>query len=228
MREAEEGGRALRVAFFPDLRRSSARVSPPPPLSLFLNLILLLTLSFKLPHSRSPPKQNKNTLPTHKSEYVKEAVAEDNAGNYSKALELYKVALEYFSTHLKYEKNPKAKEAITAKFKEYLERAEYLKGVVDGQTAEAAAPPPGAAGTGAQKAKGDKAGGGDDDNAKLKGQLSSAILTGELFSLPPSLSLSLSLPLSLSFPKTRVIFLSLSLSLSRSLAESTVNAFFKN
>ena len=91
------------------------------------------------------------------------------------------MALEYFSTHLKYEKNPKAKEAITGKFKEYLERAEYLKGIVDGQTAEAAAPPPSSGGTGAQKAKGDKAGGGDDDNAKLKGQLSSAILTGEGF-----------------------------------------------
>lgn len=144
---------------------------------------------------------------TKKTEYVKEAVAEDNAGNYSKALELYKVALEYFSTHLKYEKNPKAKEAITAKFKEYLERAEYLKGVVDGQTAEAAAPPPGAAGTGAQKAKGDKAGGGDDDNAKLKGQLSSAILTGEFCFFCFSLSLS--------FPKTRESSFGLYLSRSR-------------
>ena len=149
------------------------------------------------------------------AEYVKEAVAEDNAGYYSKALELYKVALEYFSTHLKYEKNPKAKEAITAKFKEYLERAEYLKGVVDGQTAEAAAPPPSAGGTGAQKAKGDKGGGGgaDDDNAKLKGQLSSAILTGAFFYLFLFLC---------GISKARVLFslfaLPLSLSLSRSLA----------
>jgi len=42
-------------------------------------------------------------------------VQEDNAGNYQKAFDLYKIALEYFSTHLKYEKNPRAKEAITAK-----------------------------------------------------------------------------------------------------------------
>lgn len=49
------------------------------------------------------------------AEYVKEAVVEDNAGNYQKAFDLYKIALEYFSTHLKYEKNPRAKEAITAK-----------------------------------------------------------------------------------------------------------------
>jgi hypothetical protein len=46
---------------------------------------------------------------------VKEAVVEDNAGNYPKAFDLYKIALDYFSTHLKYEKNPRAKEAITAK-----------------------------------------------------------------------------------------------------------------
>lgn len=49
------------------------------------------------------------------ADYVKEAVEEDNAGNYPKAFELYKIALDYFSTHLKYEKNPRAKEAITAK-----------------------------------------------------------------------------------------------------------------
>lgn len=48
-------------------------------------------------------------------EYIKEAVAEDNAGNLQRAFELYKIALEYFSTHLKYEKNPRSKEAITAK-----------------------------------------------------------------------------------------------------------------
>lgn len=48
-------------------------------------------------------------------EYVKEAVAEDKAENYERALELYMHALEYFSTHLKYEKNPRSKEAITNK-----------------------------------------------------------------------------------------------------------------
>ncbi len=51
-------------------------------------------------------------LPT---EYVKEAVQEDNNNNYDKAYELYKIALEYFSTHLKYEKNPRSKAAITEK-----------------------------------------------------------------------------------------------------------------
>ncbi|KAM0028925.1 putative vesicle-fusing ATPase [Helianthus debilis subsp. tardiflorus] len=45
-------------------------------------------------------------------EYVKQAVQEDNAGNYAKPFPLYMNALEYFKTHLKYEKNPKIREAI--------------------------------------------------------------------------------------------------------------------
>ena len=64
-------------------------------------------------------------------EYVKQAVEEDNKGNYAKAFPLYMNALEYFKTHLKYEKNPKIKEAITQKFTEYLRRAEEIRAVLD-------------------------------------------------------------------------------------------------
>ncbi|KAL7115988.1 hypothetical protein ACP275_04G215400 [Erythranthe tilingii] len=64
-------------------------------------------------------------------EYVRQAVAEDNAGNYARAFPLYMNALEYFKTHLKYEKNPKIKEAITQKFTEYLRRAEEIRAVLD-------------------------------------------------------------------------------------------------
>ena len=64
-------------------------------------------------------------------EYVKQAVQEDNAGNYAKAFPLYMNALEYFKTHLKYEKNPKIREAITQKFTEYLRRAEEIRAVLD-------------------------------------------------------------------------------------------------
>ncbi len=49
------------------------------------------------------------------AEYVKEAVQEDQNNNYDKAFELYKIALEYFSTHLKYEKNPRSRAAISEK-----------------------------------------------------------------------------------------------------------------
>ncbi|KAF4390749.1 hypothetical protein G4B88_015639 [Cannabis sativa] len=65
-------------------------------------------------------------------EYVKEAVHEDNAGNYAKAFPLYMNALEYFRTHLKYEQNPKIRVAIQQKFTEYLNRAEEIRAVLDG------------------------------------------------------------------------------------------------
>ncbi|XP_075644588.1 protein SUPPRESSOR OF K(+) TRANSPORT GROWTH DEFECT 1-like [Castanea sativa] len=67
----------------------------------------------------------------HAIEYVKQAVQEDDAGNYSKAFPLYMIALEYFRTHLKYEKNPKIKEAITQKCMEYLKRAEEIRAILD-------------------------------------------------------------------------------------------------
>ncbi|KAK6228399.1 hypothetical protein SCA6_000739 [Theobroma cacao] len=67
----------------------------------------------------------------HAIEYVKQAVREDDAGNYSKAIHLYMNALEYFKTHLKYEKNPKIKEAIMQKFNEYLRRAEEIRAILD-------------------------------------------------------------------------------------------------
>ncbi|KAK8959669.1 hypothetical protein KSP40_PGU012545 [Platanthera guangdongensis] len=40
-------------------------------------------------------------------------------------------ALDYFKTHLKYEKNPKIKEPITHKFTEYLCRAKEIRVVLD-------------------------------------------------------------------------------------------------
>jgi vacuolar protein-sorting-associated protein 4 len=113
-------------------------------------------------------------------EFVKVAVEQDEAGNYEKALQNYKAALEYFSTHLKYERNPRSAEAIRAKFKEYLERAEYLKSVIEGRQEN----PPAAAANGAATAQRKKAGGGgeggndnDKDRERLKGQLGSAIVT---------------------------------------------------
>jgi vacuolar protein-sorting-associated protein 4 len=51
-------------------------------------------------------------------EFAREAVTEDEAGNHDKALQMYLGALEYFKTYLKYEKNPKAREAITGKVRD--------------------------------------------------------------------------------------------------------------
>jgi vacuolar protein-sorting-associated protein 4 len=47
--------------------------------------------------------------------FVKQAVEADNAQNYEQAFGLYMHALDFFEAHLKYEKNPRAKEAITKK-----------------------------------------------------------------------------------------------------------------
>lgn len=111
-------------------------------------------------------------------EYVKQAVQEDNAGNYVKAFPLYMNALEYFKTHLKYEKNPKIKEAITQKFTEYLRRAEEIRAVLDdGGTG------PAASGDAAVKTRpktkgkdGDAGDGEDPEQTKLRAGLHSAII----------------------------------------------------
>ncbi|KAJ0670690.1 putative vesicle-fusing ATPase [Helianthus annuus] len=70
-------------------------------------------------------------------EYVKQAVQEDNAGNYCKAFPLYMNALEYFKTHLKYEKDPEMKKAIMKKFEDYLRRAEEIRDVLESRPSPA-------------------------------------------------------------------------------------------
>lgn len=112
--------------------------------------------------------------------YVKQAVEEDTAGNYAKAFSLYMNALEYFKTHLKYEKNPKLKEAITQKFTDYLRRAEEIRAVLEdgggnkpssngGDTGVATRPK-------SNKKNGDGDGGEDAEQAKLRTGLNSAII----------------------------------------------------
>nr|XP_009804598.1 PREDICTED: vacuolar protein sorting-associated protein 4-like isoform X2 [Nicotiana sylvestris] len=107
-------------------------------------------------------------------EYVRQAVQEDNAGNYAKAFPLYMNALEYFKTHLKYEKNPKIKEAITQKFTEYLRRAEEIRAVLD----EGVGSGPGSNGAVVAKPKdgGEDGGGEDPEKDKLRAGLNSAII----------------------------------------------------
>ncbi|PPS04267.1 hypothetical protein GOBAR_AA16382 [Gossypium barbadense] len=116
-------------------------------------------------------------------EYVKQAVHEDNEGNYSKAFPLYMNALEYFKTHLKYEKNPKIREAITQRFTEYLRRAEEIRAVLD-EGGPGPASNGDAAGATRPKSKPKNGGGGgeggdggeDPDQAKLRSGLNSAII----------------------------------------------------
>jgi hypothetical protein len=60
-------------------------------------------------------QQQPQCWPVCAAELVKQAVEEDNAGNYQRALELYKQGLDWFQTHMKFEKNPHSRKAITEK-----------------------------------------------------------------------------------------------------------------
>ena len=71
----------------------------------------------------------------HCVEYVKQAVELDTNDQYEQAFEYYMKGLEQFSIHCKYDKNPASKEAIQKKMEEYMKRAEYLKTVINQNTA---------------------------------------------------------------------------------------------
>lgn len=115
----------------------------------------------------------------HAAEYVKQAVREDDAGNYKKAFTLYMNALEYLRAHLKYEKHPKIKETITQKFAQYLRRAEEIQAILDAGGGEANLNRDAAAGS--VRPKTNTSGGGEKDKedpekAKLKSALDSVII----------------------------------------------------
>mmetsp|Transcript_20409 Transcript_20409/g.60850 ORF Transcript_20409/g.60850 Transcript_20409/m.60850 type:complete len:455 (-) Transcript_20409:64-1428(-) len=105
---------------------------------------------------------------------VSEAIAADKAEDYERALQLYKRSLEVFMTGVKYEKNPAARDTILKRVEGYMKRAEDLKTVIE-QQRNAKNNPHGSGGAGT-KDKNDKEG-DDDEAAKLKASLSSAIVT---------------------------------------------------
>ncbi|KAL1201895.1 Protein SUPPRESSOR OF K(+) TRANSPORT GROWTH DEFECT 1 [Cardamine amara subsp. amara] len=109
-------------------------------------------------------------------EYVKQAVEEDNAGNYNKAFPLYMNALEYFKTHLKYEKNPKIREAITNKFTEYIRRAEEIRAVLDEGGSGPGSNGDAAVATKPKTKPKDGEDGEDPEQSKLRAGLNSAIV----------------------------------------------------
>ncbi|KAJ2260431.1 Vacuolar protein sorting-associated protein 4, partial [Coemansia sp. RSA 371] len=61
-------------------------------------------------------------------EIIKQAIAEDTAGNYEQAYTHYKNAIEYFFVAIKYDKNERQRESIRRRLVEYIDRAEQLKG----------------------------------------------------------------------------------------------------
>ena len=113
---------------------------------------------------------------------VKDAVEKDKAADYASAFKLYMSALDHFTIYLKYEKNPMMQQTVKSKFTEYLERAEELKRLIDGENATSKANPaqsPDSALRAKPGSGGSKGGGGgdDDEKKKMQGALGSAIVT---------------------------------------------------
>ncbi|GMI25884.1 hypothetical protein TrCOL_g9372 [Triparma columacea] len=113
-------------------------------------------------------------------EIVKDAIKADNSGDFDRALSLYKQSFEYFMTGLKYEKNKARKDTILKRVDGYFKRAEELKKYIDEQKN----------GGGSSKSDGGKKGGStatkdkkdskdndDEETSKLRGALSSAIVS---------------------------------------------------
>lgn len=112
---------------------------------------------------------------------VKKAIEADSAGQYEEAYKLYYNGLDYLMLAMKYEKNPRSKETIRAKFTEYLSRAEQLKEHLDKSGQESQTGEASVGGGSVKTRKTDpKSEGGDQDDAdtkKLRSALEGSILS---------------------------------------------------
>ncbi|GAB5037111.1 vacuolar protein sorting-associated protein, partial [Nannochloropsis oceanica] len=120
-----------------------------------------------------------NTFISQAIDIVKQAIEADTKGEYENALGLYKKSLDYFMAGLKYEKNPQTKATISARVEGYMKRAEDLKAVVDKDRAAAAnrGKKGGGGGGTATRNPGEDEEKEDEEKNKLKGALSSSIVT---------------------------------------------------
>eukprot|EP01066_Platyproteum_vivax_P011502 Platyproteum_vivax@DN5224_c0_g1_i2.p1 len=97
----------------------------------------------------------------------------DEAAEYQRAFDMYKVALDNWMLVFKYEKNAALKERLGKKIEEYVQRAEKLKGYLNAQSSEEAVPAP-TGSVAAQKKKGDL---DDKDDEEHSQSFQSAIIT---------------------------------------------------
>lgn len=103
-------------------------------------------------------------------ECVQQAIEKDNSKEYEQAYQLYQRSLDFFMTGLKYEQNPSTKAVIFQRVEGYMKRAEQLKEMLDARSAE---PKRASVVAGGAKAEED----GDAEQTKMRGALSSAIVT---------------------------------------------------
>ncbi|CAI2170179.1 12479_t:CDS:2 [Funneliformis geosporum] len=113
---------------------------------------------------------------------IKKAIDEDGRGEYEQAYKHYNNALDYFFKALKYEKNEQRKDSIRKKMIEYLSRAEKLKEYLNGKDkSKESSNKKAIKANGEDGGKGKKKNGNseddDEESKKLRGALTSAILT---------------------------------------------------
>ena len=118
-----------------------------------------------------------NSLIPQGIEIVQKAIAADGEGEFERALALYRDALARFTMGLKYEKNEARKKLVLERVEGYMKRAEELSDYLKKQSE---LDKNGGGGGGVAAAKKGEKGGGDDADAektKLRGALSSAIVS---------------------------------------------------
>jgi hypothetical protein len=106
-------------------------------------------------------------------EIVSKAIEADQAGEYERALALYKDSLNRFTTGLKYEKNEARKKLVMERVEGYMKRAEELHDYIAKQNELG---PAGQGGSATKKA-GDKEDDEDAEKKKLRGALAGAIVS---------------------------------------------------
>ena len=110
-------------------------------------------------------------------EIVRQAIEADNAQDYNKAVALYNHAIEYFIKAIKYEQNPTTKKILKEKVDEYLSRAEILKKILSEERDKGGSGSGGGAGATLSSDQKKKESKEDDEKNKLRGALSSAIVS---------------------------------------------------
>ena len=119
------------------------------------------------------PFPMENTFVPQAIEIVSKAIEADNAGEYERALALYKDSLARFTTGLKYEKNEARKKLVMERVEGYMKRAEELRDYIAKQNELG---PSGQGGSATKKA-GDKEEDADAEKKKLRGALAGAIVS---------------------------------------------------
>jgi len=113
-----------------------------------------------------------NTFIPQAIEIVGKAIEADNAGEYEKALALYRDSLGRFTMGLKYEKNEARKKLVLERVEGYMRRAEELRDYITKQNEL----DKNSNGGSAMAKKGDKEEDNDTEKAKLRGALAGAIV----------------------------------------------------